>query len=350
MSEPVYSRPIAGESVLRLHLNENTSGCSAAALAAVRALSAEDLACYPDYGEAVEAVARAFGVPHDCVLLTNGLDEGILAATAAAFRRRDGVIPEAVGVCPAFDMYQLMTEALGGRMRLAPLDAEFGWTVEAVAACVAPATRIVFVTNPHNPSGNRVSQDQILDLAARVAPAALFVDEAYADFSGETLIDERRLLAYPNIVVGRTFSKAHGLAGLRVGALMAAPETLGPIRSVVPPYSVNAAAVAALPAALSDRGHTMSYVDQSRESREILAGVCRRLGIKAFPSVANFVLIEVGASAPALVRALSERGVAVRDKSRDAGCSGCIRITTGTVADTARLVTALEGAWRELHG
>ena len=89
MSGPVYSRPIAGESVLRLHLNENTSGCSPAALAAVRALSAEDLACYPDYGGAIEAVARAFGVPRDFVLLTNGLDEGILAATAAAFRRRD---------------------------------------------------------------------------------------------------------------------------------------------------------------------------------------------------------------------------------------------------------------------
>lgn len=342
-----YERPSAGAGTLRLHLNENTAGCSPRALAAVRALSAQDLGRYPDYDDAVDAVSRVFDVPPEFVLLTNGLDEGILAATAAAFRRRDGRIPEAVGVRPSFDMYETTVDALGGRMRTVPLTPRFGWTASSLLACTGPATRIVFVTNPHNPSGCRVDRDEILGLAQQASGALVFVDEAYADFSGETLMETPLLRAVPNIVVGRTFSKAYGLAGLRVGALVAAPQTLDPLRRIVPPYSVNAAAAAALPAALTDLGFRSDYLDQARQSRLLLTEACRRLGFHTSASTANFVLVEIGPSAPAVVRALSTRGIAVRDRSREPGCEGCIRVTTGLVEDTARLVAALEDVCRD---
>jgi histidinol-phosphate aminotransferase len=349
MSGP-YTPPDAADGHLRLHLNENSTGCSPSALSVIRSLSAQELARYPDYGTAVEAVSKTFDVPREFVLLTNGLDEGILAVTAAAFRHRDGQVPGAVGVAPAFEMYEIVVDGLGGCMSLVPLDASLTPSVEALAGRVTAATRIVFVTNPHNPSGTCVSREDLLELARRVKPAWLFVDEAYADFTGETLIDAALLVTHANLIVGRTFSKAYGLAGLRIGALVAAPETLSAVRKIVPPFSVNTVAAAALPAALADRSHVASYLDESRQSRRILSGACERLGMKVYPAEANFMLVDAGPLASALVAALAARGIAVRDKSGTAGCAGCIRMTAGTISDTNRLVAAMEDAWRELHG
>ena len=348
MSGTGYARPSAGPGMLRVHLNENTAGCSPHALAAVRALSAQDLGRYPDYDAAVDAVSRTLGVPPEFVLLTNGLDEGILAATAAAFRRRDGHVPEALGVRPSFDMYETAAEALGGRMRTVALAPGFAWTAASLLASAGPATRIVFVTNPHNPSGCLADRGEILEVARRASGALVFVDEAYAEFCGETLIAPDRLSALPNLVVGRTFSKAYGLAGLRVGALVAAPETLQPIRRIVPPYSVNTAAAAALPAALADTASRTEYLEQVRQSRRLLAAACERLGFRTFASAANFVLVEFGPAAAAVVRTLESRGIAVRDRSREPGCEGCVRVTTGRLEDTARVVAALEEICRDL--
>jgi histidinol-phosphate aminotransferase len=194
-----------------------------------------------------------------------------------------------------------------------------------------------------------VPLSEILELARRTRPALVFVDEAYADFTGNTLIDAGGLRAVPNIVVGRTFSKAYGLAGLRIGALVAAPETLAPMRNIVPPYSVNVAAAAALPAALADERHTSRYIDDARRSRNLIAAACQRLGLGVVSGDANFMLIRVGTAAGALAHGLSRRGIAVRDMSQKTGCEGCVRVTAGHVSDTCRFLTALEDAWRELQ-
>lgn len=170
----------------------------------------------------------------------------------------------------------------------------------------------------------------------------LFVDEAYADFSGETLIDDAAFGAFGNLVVGRTFSKSYGLAGLRVGAVIGAAETLAPLRRVVPPYSLNAWAAAALPVAIRDRAYRDWYCAQAAESRALLAAACARLGIETWPSAANFVLARVGPNVAAIVEALAARGVTVRNRSADPGCEGCVRITAGVVDDTRGAIAALE--------
>lgn len=327
---------------MRLHLNENTAGCSPAVLETLRRLGRSDAGLYPDYDTAQQAVAGHLGVPVDHVLLTNGLDEGILAAAAAACRDRADGVPEAVGVAPAFDMYEICTTAIGGRMVTVRLEDDgFELSAEDIRAALTPRTRIVFLTNPHNPSGRAVPLDTLRGLARDVAPALLFVDEAYADFSGDTLIDPATLAALPNLVVGRTFSKAYGLAGLRAGVLVAAPATLAPLRRVVPPYSLNAWAAAALPVAIEDRAYRDWYVEQAAVSRALLSDACARLGLRTWPSAANFMLVRV-ADAAAVVSDLAVRGVRVRDRSADKGCEQCIRITAGIVEDTRRAIAALE--------
>lgn len=327
---------------MRLHLNENTAGCSPAVLETLRALGRQDAGFYPDYGRARAAVAACFGVPGDHVVLTNGLDEGILAAVGAAFRERTAEVPETVGVAPAFDMYEACTIALGGRMVTVPLDDGYGLDPARIRAALTPATRIVFVTNPHNPSGVTCALDDLRALAGAIAPVPLFVDEAYADFSGESLIQPGMFSRLPNLLVGRTFSKAYGIAGLRAGAVIGAPASLEPIARVIPPYSLNAWAAAALPVAIADREYRAWYLDQAAASRALLQQACQRLGLRTWPSAANFVLVRVGDRVGDIVAALATRGVLVRDRSREAGCEQCIRITAGLVEDTARAIDALE--------
>jgi len=327
---------------MRLHLNENTAGCSPAVLERLRALGRQDAGFYPDYGTARSAVAGCFGVPDDHVLLTNGLDEGILAAVGASFRDRSGGAPETVGVAPAFDMYEVCTTALGGRMVLVPLDRQFRFDPAAVQAAVTSATRIVFVANPHNPSGVPCGLDGLRALARAIAPALLFVDEAYADFSGESLIETETFARLPNLLVGRTFSKAYGIAGLRAGAVIGAPASLAPLARVVPPYSLNAWAAAALPVAIADRAYRAWYLEQSAASRALLQQACERLALETWPSTANFLLVRVGERTAEIVKALAARGVIVRDRSRESGCEQCIRITAGLVDDTTRAIDALE--------
>ena len=329
---------------MRLHLNENTAGCSPAVFDALAGLRRGDAGIYPDYGAARRAVATALGVDVDYVLLTNGLDEGILAATGAAFRDRAGGVPEGLGVTPAFDMYETLVTALGGRMVTVPMGDGFALPADALRHAAGPATRVVFVTNPHNPSGVPAAADDLLALARTIAPALLFVDEAYIDFGGDTLVDERLLAATPNLVVGRTFSKAYGLAGLRIGALIARPDTLEPMRRIVPPYSLNAWAAAALPAAVADAAYRDWYVAQAAESRRRLAAMCDRLGLRTWPSLGNFILVRVGGSAKDVVAALAASGIKVRDRSAETGCEGCIRITAGLVEETDRVIPAFEEA------
>jgi histidinol-phosphate aminotransferase len=170
------------------------------------------------------------------------------------------------------------------------------------------------------------------------------VDEAYIDFGGETVVGERLLAETPNLIAGRTFSKAYGLAGLRAGALIARPDTLEPMRRIVPPYSLNAWAAAALPAAVADTAYRDWYAGESAESRRRLGAMCERLGLRTWPSRGNFVLVRVGDRARDVVAMLAARGIRVRDRSTEAGCEGCIRITAGLVADTDRLVPAFEEA------
>lgn len=326
---------------MRLHLNENTAGCSPAVMDTLRRLGRSDVGSYPHYDKAQQAVAGLLGVPVDHLLLTNGMDEGILAAAAAACRDHSAGVPEAIGVTPAFEEYEICTTAVGGRMVTVPLDGSFDLSAADIRAAVTPRTRIVFVTNPHNPSGRSVPLETLRELARDVAPALLFVDEAYADFAGETLIAPATLAAFPNLVVGRTFSKAYGLAGLRAGALVALPATLAPLRRVVPPYSLNAWAAAALPVAIEDRAYRDRYVEQAAASRALLADACTRLGLETWPSAANFVLARVG-DAKAVVEGMAARGVRIRDRSADPGCGQCIRITAGLVEDTRRAIAALE--------
>ena len=326
---------------LRLHLNENTAGCSPAVLDAIRSIAREDVGFYPDYRAMTAAAAAYFGVPPDWVLLSNGLDEGLhLAAQTASRTAPAGTGAHALIIEPAFEMYAHCAEAVGLDVARVLSGPNLAFPDEALLDALGPATRIVYVTDPNNPTGLGLADDLVERIAQRAPQALVCVDEAYGEFSGRTCIGS--VLEGRRVVVGRTFAKAFGLAGVRVGALVAHPSTLAPIRALAPPFSVNAVAVRALQAALEDRAYLDWYCDQSAVSRQLLYEFCRAHDWPYWPSEANFVLMRPGAAASAIVEALAGVGILIRDKSNAPGCEGCIRITAGVVEHTRRCLDALE--------
>jgi histidinol-phosphate aminotransferase len=323
---------------LRLHFNENTAGCSPAVLDALRTLTPQDVATYPDYDAITARVARWLGVDARCVLLTNGLDEGLYAVAQDGAR---AAAPQFIQTDPAFEMFEEFTRIVGADLvRIGP-DADFAFPRQRVLEAVTPDTRVIYLVDPNNPTGLPLPEGTAESLAAAAPQATVFVDEAYADFSGRTLIGSA-LDRFPNLVVGRTFAKGHGLAGLRVGALVAQPATVARLQRVMPPFNVNVAAVRALEAALDDDGYLRWYVAQAAESRRAIAAFCDLHGLTHWPSAGNFVLVRVGSRASDVTRELAARGIDVRDKSAAPGCAGCLRLTAGVVAHTERLITALE--------
>jgi histidinol-phosphate aminotransferase len=144
------------------------------------------------------------------------------------------------------------------------------------------------------------------------------------------------------VIVGRTFSKAHGLAGLRLGALLGNPVLLNPLRRAVPVYSVNLAAIVAVQAALDDPDHVRDYLRQVKESKAMLYAACERLGLTYWKSDANFVLVRTGAQTEAVLSTAMARGVYLRDRSKEPGCEGCIRITTGIVEHTRQALAVMD--------
>jgi histidinol-phosphate aminotransferase len=246
-----------------------------------------------------------------------------------------------VVVVPAFDMYAACSDAAGGRVVEVPLGPGFAFPLERVLESISGRTRIIWLTNPNNPTGQVIPTEAIARIAAAAPEAVVMVDEAYADFSGATLIGSELLSRLPNIVVGRTFAKAYGLAGLRIGALVGSPQTLAPFRGVIPPYSVNACVAAVLPAALGDTAYFDWYLAEVTRSKTLLYEAFDRLGVQHWNSAANFVLARFEGDCGRIAQGLAARGVHVRDRSRDAGCAGCLRITAGVADHTRAFIDAL---------
>jgi histidinol-phosphate aminotransferase len=344
-SVPSYHPPLAGRDGLRLDFNENTAGCSPRVLERLRSLTLEDLARYPER-EAVEAKAAAFfKIPAAELLLTNGVDEAIHLLCETYLAAGD----EALIVVPTYSMYRIYMMAAGAQVISVPAGENFIFPFEDLMGRITSRTRLIAIANPNNPTGAVAPHENLIEIARAAPNAALLVDEAYFEFCGQTLL--ARHPRCPNLFVTRTFSKAYGLAGLRIGVLTGDAEQMLAIRRMSSPYNVNAVALACLPEALADQAYIQQYVGEVLESRARLERALAAGGITFWPSQANFVLARAGATPPdsaAFVEQMRRRGILVRDRSGDHGCAGCVRITLGTREHADRLLAALGETFKQL--
>jgi histidinol-phosphate aminotransferase len=339
-----YHPPLGGRQGLRLDFNENTAGCSPRVLARLGALGLETLAKYPERESVERAVAGFLRLAPAQVLLTNGVDEAIHLLCQTYIEPGD----ELLIPVPTYSMYEIYAAAAGAEIVGVPAGEDFRFPAEALLRQITPRTRLIAVATPNNPTGSVAGESVLLKLAEAAPDAALLVDEAYFEFHQKTVMP--RIGSIPNLFVARTFSKAFGLAGLRAGVLAGCAEQMNLVRRVGSPYSVNAVALACVQEAIADTAHIDGYVTQVRRGRERVQSVLRELGIKFWPSEANFVLFLIGEQRLAFVEAMRRRGILVRDRNSDPGCAGCVRITIGTDAQTDVAIAALREVIGELSG
>ena len=338
-----YHPPLGSRDALRLDFNENTLACSPKVREVLAGISAGSLTRYPER-EPVEAVVAAHvGVRPEQLALTNGVDEAIHVLFETFLEADD----ELLLPVPTYTMYEVYASATDARSVAVQAADDLQFPYERLLAAITPRTKIIAIANPNSPSGSTASREQLLSLARRAPQAVLLVDEAYYHFHGETVMDLVGVV--PNLVVARTFSKAYGLAGLRLGLLAGPVELMRWMRRVLSPYSVNSIALACLPPALEDTAYLDWYVSEVLAARTDFETALDNAGRRRWPSRANFILVDIGVQHREFVRLMRAAGVLVRDRSNDPGCDGRVRITIGTREQMQKAVTALNESVAKLN-
>jgi histidinol-phosphate aminotransferase len=319
----------AGEAEIFLDANENSNGSPLG----------QELNRYPDPIQVAvkQKIAEAKGVRPSEIFVGNGSDEAIdLLFRIFCEPRRD----EAIICPPTYGMYRVSADINDVPVKEAALTLDFQLDVDAIQRQINESTKLLFICSPNNPTGNAMHREDILRIASEFA-GIVVVDEAYTDFSSEkSLIDEIR--KYPNLVVLQTFSKAWGLAGLRVGLAFANERVIDLFNRVKPPYNVSRIAQDALLKALENKTLVDEWITETLVQRDRLAAELERLDFvkQIYPTDANFILVKM-ANPDAVYRHLIEERIAVRNRSSVELCEGCLRITVGTARENECLLSSL---------
>ncbi|MFI4923213.1 MAG: histidinol-phosphate transaminase [Burkholderiales bacterium] len=337
-------RELGLKDIVKLASNENPLGASPKALAAIR-LVLSQIARYPDgNGFALkQALSARLKVKPEQIVLGNGSND-VLELAARAFLSPG---TQAVYSQHAFAVYPLATQACGAQGIEAPAK-NFGHDPEAMLQAVTSQTRIVFIANPNNPTGTLLSTDELLSFLRRLPKKVLVVlDEAYNEYLPEELKTPSVswLQEFSNLVVTRTFSKAYGLAGLRVGYALAHAGVADLMNRVRQPFNVNSISQAAAVAALDDHEFVMQSYQLNQQGMRQITQSFKRLGIRFIPSYGNFVCFHVG-DASALYQRLLRRGVIVRPIA-DYGMPEWLRVSIGLHEENEKFLKTLESLMRE---
>ncbi len=325
-----------GRKMLRMGSNENPLGPPPKVLRMLRGIDEEAVCTYPDEGlfELRKSVSRYLKMQTENVILGNGSDEILDLAVKLFLKPRD----QAIIPIPNFSMYESLTKLYSGKPVYVSLNEDFQYDVGAIIKKIGRRTKIVFLSSPNNPTGSTISREDIEKILNR--RLVVILDEAYVEFADASLVD--LVKDRENLIVIRTFSKAFGLAGLRIGYGVANEETVDYMRRIKIPFSVNALAQRAAAMALKDRAHLKRTVEMVRNGRKFLYEKLSRMpGVMVYPSQGNFLL----AFAPGrknIADELLKRGVIVRECSSFRGLSkGYFRVTVGTPEENKKFIDAL---------
>lgn len=328
------------QDIVKLASNENPLGPSPAVREAIAAALPE-LTRYPDgNGFALkQALAAKSGVNTAGITLGNGSND-ILELVARAFV---GPEHEVVFSDHAFAVYPIVTQAVGARAVSVPAK-DWGHDLDAMAAAITPSTRVVFIANPNNPTGTWIERDALEAFLDRVPENVIVVlDEAYTEYveTDDVPNGVDYLGRYSNLLVSRTFSKAYGLAALRVGYGLSHPAIADALNRVRQPFNVNSLALAAALAALEDEAYLIESRRINRIGMQQLEEGCTALGLSWIPSRGNFLAIDLGREAAPVFQGLLREGVIVRPVA-NYGMPNYLRVTIGLPAENQRFLDALK--------
>lgn len=335
-------RELGIEDVIKLASNENPLGPSPRALKAVADTMAK-VYMYPDGScfKLKNKLCERLGVEPTNILVGNGSDESIkLMAEAYINPGEEVIVPN-----PSFSEYEFAAKIMGGNCIYSPLDSEFRLDLNDMLQRITPKTKIIFVCNPNNPTGTIVGRKEIEAFLQKVPGDILVVfDEAYVEYVTDTgFMDTVGLIkqGIPNIIVLRTFSKIYGLAGLRVGYALAHKNVIASMERVCEPFNVNILAQAAGVAAVDDDDHVRASGDNNEAGKKFLYQQFERLGLKYFPTEANFIWLDTKKDSKELFSQLLTKGVIVRTGDIF-GFPTFIRVTIGLPEENERFIRTLE--------
>jgi len=331
-----YSLP--AEKIVKLASNENPLGPPPGAVEAICRAS-ERVNLYPEpLGRALlQALSGYVGLPEECILIGNGSDDLLEQCAKAFLSRGDGVLITP----PTFSYYRILASMYGGRCIEVPLvEGEEEYSFSEALLDAAGEAKLLFLCSPNNPTGNLLRRSLLEELLE--GEVVVVLDEAYVEFAEESFAPLVR--HHDNLIVTRTFSKAFGLAGVRIGYSLASEELTGYLLRLRQPFSVNSLAQAAALAALEDEEYLRRSVELVRTGRRYLSRELKKLGMRVFSSHANFLLFR--SSMASLPEELLKRGVIVRGCASFGLDERYVRVSVGTQEQNRRFVEALEEVFR----
>lgn len=333
-------RELGISNIIKLASNENPLGPSPKALAAMESVKAE-LTRYPDGNgfKLKQALSNHLDVATDAITLGNGSND-VLEIIARAYLAPGD---EAIYSQYAFAVYPISVQAVGAKAVVTPA-INYGHDLPAMAAAVTDKTKLIFIANPNNPTGTWFGKSAWEAFMAQVPERVLVVlDEAYIEYveDGDALNGLDYVKRYPNLIVSRTFSKAYGLAGLRVGYCVSHPQVANILNRVRQPFNVDSFALAAATAVLDDADYLQRSRDNNRHGMQQLVEGFRSLGLDYIPSAGNFITVHFGQDAAPLYQALLREGVIVRPVG-NYGMPNSLRVSIGLPAENARFLDALK--------
>jgi histidinol-phosphate aminotransferase len=332
-----YDPPLEGRrEFMRLDFNENSRGCSPKVLEALKQVDVHEIAAYPEYQTFRQRLARFIGLPVENILPTNASDEGILTVFQTYLDPRD----ELVLPVPTFAMFRFYAEILDLDIKEVLYNEDLSFPDENVFQAISETTKGVVLVNPNNPTGTPIQRTAILKVLDLMQDRLVLLDEAYVEFTRETAIN--LINDHPNLVILRTFSKAFGMAGARLGIIISCQENIRNLEKTHSPYSISTLTTKIAIAALDDVDPVERYTKEVLEGRERLVNSLKKMGIETFPSSANFILAKFNEKCKFIEKALKARGILVRDRSAYPRLKGCLRITVGTLEQTEILTSALQ--------
>ena len=331
-----YEAPAEGRlDKIRLDFNENTTGCGPAVRKALARLGAKEIAMYPEYAVSLRKLARYFRVHPEELALTNGGDDALRVFFDTFVEPGTHIL-----ICePTFPMYRYYAEIAGAQIDVLRYSRDMEFPLPEALTALKHKPRVFFLANPNNPTGTLVAPAAIRKILQAATHTVFVLDEAYADFSGVTYIPWTR--KHPQLFIARTFSKAAGLAGLRLGAVIAQRDSVAFVRRAMPPFPVNLAALVAAVAAVEEGEAVKRYVRGVQRLRAWLARELQMRGVRVFPSAGNFLLADFGEKGPALFKRLEEQAILVRERSKDLG-PGFARISVGTESELKKLLRVFD--------
>lgn len=345
---PELRRILGREDVIKLSFNESPYGPSPQVITALGEAAAQaHLYHDPEGKELREALAQHFAITADSVFLANGADEIITLIAQAFLSPGDEVIV----TDPTFGQYAFAAKLMGAQPVVVPVRANLSTDLAAMAGAITGLTKLIVLCNPNNPTGLIIGSDELAGFLEQIPGHVLVVlDEAYAEYvddsqflSGIGLVDK-----YPNIIAVRTFSKIHGLAGLRLGYGIAHPQVAALIDRVRSPFNVNALAQVAALAALADTSYSARVATLNAAERRRLTAALTALGYKVYSSQANFVFADTGQDSEQLCQALAKEGIIIRNGANWA-MPAFVRITLGNSLQNDRLIESVKNFNSDKH-